>query len=94
LNFQAFSFVLHSLIDVFSFVFDQPLEPVDPCFEDSHEGFLFDFVENVGDYAFSGLPVRDVTFGEFSLDMTKEEEVTWCGIRTVGRGWYPLDLFA
>jgi hypothetical protein len=35
-----------------SFVFHHPLEPVDPYFEDSHEGFLSDFVEDVGDRAF------------------------------------------
>jgi hypothetical protein len=35
-------------MEVFPFVFHHPLEPVDPCFEDSYEGFLSDFVENVG----------------------------------------------
>jgi hypothetical protein len=52
LNFQAFSFALHLLMEVFAFVFYHPLEPVDPCFEDSREGFLSNFVENVGDRAF------------------------------------------
>jgi hypothetical protein len=52
LNFQVFSFIFHLLMEVCSFVFYHSLEPVDPCFEDSHEGFLSDFVENVGDRAF------------------------------------------
>jgi hypothetical protein len=63
-------------MELFPFVFCHPLEPVDPCFEDSYEGSLSDFVENVGDHAFSALSIRDVVFDEFSLDITKEEEVT------------------
>jgi hypothetical protein len=39
-------------MEVFPFVFYYPLEPVDPCFEDSYKGFLSDFVENVGDRVF------------------------------------------
>jgi hypothetical protein len=66
-------FFLHLLMEVFPFVFDDSPEPIDPCFEDNYEDCLFDFVENVGDHAFSALPVRDVVFGEFSLDRTKEE---------------------
>jgi hypothetical protein len=52
LNFQAFSFILQFLMEVFPFVPSHPLGPVDPCFEDISEGFLSDFVENVGDRAF------------------------------------------
>jgi hypothetical protein len=52
LNFQALSFILHLLMEVPPFVFYHPLEPVDPCFEDNHEGFLSDFVENVDDPRF------------------------------------------
>jgi hypothetical protein len=80
-------------MEIFSFVFCHPLEHVDPCFEDSYEGFPFDFVENVCDRAFSALPVGDVVFGEFSLDITKEEEVTWCQVRAVSRVRYALDCF-
>jgi hypothetical protein len=79
---------------VFSFVDYHPLEPVDPCFEDGDEGFLSDFPENVSDHAFSALSVRDMVFVEFSLDITKEEEVTWCEGRAVSRVRYPLDHFA
>jgi hypothetical protein len=37
-------------MELFSFVSYHPLEPVDPCFEDSYEGFLSDFAENAGDH--------------------------------------------
>jgi hypothetical protein len=41
-------FFFHRLLmGVFPFVFYHPLETVDPCFEDSHEGFFADFVETV-----------------------------------------------
>jgi hypothetical protein len=49
------------------FVFYHPLELVDPCFEDSDEGSLSDFAENVRDHTFYALSVRDVVFGEFRL---------------------------
>jgi hypothetical protein len=39
-------------MEVFPFMFCQPLKPVDPCFGDSYEGFLPDLVENVGERAF------------------------------------------
>jgi hypothetical protein len=52
LDLQEFSFILHLPMEVFPFVFCHPLDPVDPCFEDSDEDFLSDFVENVGDRAF------------------------------------------
>jgi hypothetical protein len=80
-------------MEVFPFVFYHPLAPGDPCFEDSCEGFLSDFVENVGDHAFEALPVRDVVFSEFSFAITKEEEITWWEVRAVSRVRYPLDLF-
>jgi hypothetical protein len=50
LNFQVFSFIPHLLTEVFPFVFPHPLEHVDPCFEDSSEGFFSGFLENVGDH--------------------------------------------
>jgi hypothetical protein len=81
-------------MEIFPFVFDHPLKPVDSGFEDSYEGFLFDFSENVGDHLFQALPVKGVVFGEFSLDIPKEEEVTWCEIRVVSLVRYPLYLFA
>jgi hypothetical protein len=59
-------------MEAFPFVFSHPLEPVHPCFEYSYEDFLSDFVENPSCEVIS---VRDVVFGEFSLDITKEEEV-------------------
>jgi hypothetical protein len=52
LCFQAFSFILHLLLEVFPFLFYHALEIVDLCFEDSYEGFVSDLVENVGDRAF------------------------------------------
>jgi hypothetical protein len=52
LDVQAFSFILHLPVEAFPFVFCRLLEPVDPYFEDGYEGFLPDFVENVGDRAF------------------------------------------
>jgi hypothetical protein len=52
LTFQAFSFILHLLMEAFPFVFCHPLKPVNTCFEDSYAGFLSDFVENVGHRAF------------------------------------------
>jgi hypothetical protein len=55
---------------------------------------LSDFVKNVGDRAFSALPARDVVFGEFAIDRTKKEEVTWCEVWAVSRVRYPLYLFA
>jgi hypothetical protein len=57
-DFQAFSFILHLLMEVFPFGFYHPLETIDPCFENSYESFLSDVVENVGDRAFEALPVR------------------------------------
>jgi hypothetical protein len=79
-------------MEVFPFVFYHLLESVHLCFEAIPEGCLPDFVENAVDHVFfSVLPVRDVVFGEFSLDITKEEEVAWgeaglavrCGIRWI-----------
>jgi hypothetical protein len=93
LNFQAFSFIRHLLMEVFPLVFYHPLDSVDPCFEDGYEDFLSDFVENVSDCAFYTLPARDVVFGEFSLDITKRQEVTWCEVRAVSRLRRLLDLF-
>jgi hypothetical protein len=93
LNFQAFSFILRLLMEAVSFVFCRPLEPIDPWLEDRHEDFLSEFVKNVDDCAFQCLPVRDVIFGEFSLDRTKKEEVIWCEVRAVNRVQYLLDLF-
>jgi hypothetical protein len=89
LNFQAFSFILHLLMKQFPFVFYHPLEPVDPCFEDNYEGFLSDLVETAGDRAYEALPVRDIVFGEFSLDRIKRKKSlgarsglqAGCGIR-------------
>jgi hypothetical protein len=49
-----------------------PLELLDPCFEDNHEDFLCDFVENAGILVFQALSVKDVVSGESSLDMTKK----------------------
>jgi hypothetical protein len=86
-------FFFYLLMEVFPFMSSDSPEPVDPRFEDSYKGFLSDFVENVGDCAFSALPVRDVIFGEFSLDRTKEE-VTWCEVRAVSRVRSRLNLFA
>jgi hypothetical protein len=80
-------------MEVFPFMFYHPLERVNPCFEDRYTGFLSDVVENVSDRAFQVLLVRDVVFGEFSLDTTKEE-VTWCDVPIVNRVRYPLDRFA
>jgi hypothetical protein len=77
----------------FPFVFYHPLEHGDPCFEDNDEGFLSDFVENAGDRPFEALPVRDVVFGGFSLDIAKEEDVTWREVWSVSQEWSPLDLF-
>jgi hypothetical protein len=51
-DFQAFSFILHLRLGIFPLVFYHPLEPVDPCSEDSYEGFLSHFVENVADRVF------------------------------------------
>jgi hypothetical protein len=62
-------------MEIFPFMFYHPLKHVDPCFEDSYESLLPHFVENVSDHAFEALPVRDVVFCEFSLDITKKEEV-------------------
>jgi hypothetical protein len=62
-------------MEVFSFVFSQPLGLVDSCVEDSYEVFLSDFVKNVGDLAFEVLPVRDVVFGEFSFDISKKKSL-------------------
>jgi hypothetical protein len=92
-EFSSIFFFLHLLMDIFPFVFCHPLEPVDPCFNDSYDGFLSDFVENVGHRAFQALPVRDIVFGEFLLDVTKEEEVIWCEVRAGNRVRSPLDLF-
>jgi hypothetical protein len=92
LNFQASSFILHLLMEVFPFMVYHPLEPVNPCFEDRYTGFSSDVVENVSDRAFQALLVRDVVFDEFSLDITKEE-VTWCEVRAVSRARYQLDFF-
>jgi hypothetical protein len=39
-------------MEMLPFVFYHPLEPVGQCFEDSHERYLFDFVENVAGRAF------------------------------------------
>jgi hypothetical protein len=39
-------------MEIFPFVFYHPFERVDPCFEDSYEGSLSDFVENVCSRAF------------------------------------------
>jgi hypothetical protein len=36
---------------------------------------------------------RDVAFGQFSLDITKEGKVLWYELRAVSRVRYPLDLF-
>jgi hypothetical protein len=47
----------------------------------------------VGDRAFSALPVMDVVFSEFSLDITKGEEVTWYKVWAVSRVRYPLVMF-
>jgi hypothetical protein len=80
-------------MEVFPLAFYHPLEPVDPCFEDSSKGFLSNFIDNVGDHTFEALPARDGLFGEFSLDITKEKEVTRCEVQAVGRVRYPLDLF-
>jgi hypothetical protein len=93
LNFQSFSFILHWLMEVFPFVFYHPLELVNPCFEDSYEGFLSNFVENVGDRTFQALPVKDIAFGEFLHDIIKKEDVTWREVRAVRQVRYPLDLF-
>jgi hypothetical protein len=68
-------------MEVFRFMLYHPLELVDPCFEDNYEGFISDFVENGSDCVFEALSVRDVIFGEFSRDMTKEDEVSWCEVR-------------
>jgi hypothetical protein len=46
---------------------------------------LSDFAENMSDRAFFVVPVRDVVFGEFSLDMPKEQEATWCEVRAASR---------
>jgi hypothetical protein len=51
LVFETF-FLFHLLMEVFPFVLCHPLEPVDPPIEDSYEGFLPDFVENVSGRAF------------------------------------------
>jgi hypothetical protein len=48
-EFSAFSFILHLLMEIFPFVFSQP---VDPCFKDGCNGFLSNFVENLGDRRF------------------------------------------
>jgi hypothetical protein len=63
-------------MEVFPFLFYRSLEPVEPCFEDSYEDFLSDFVEKMGNRIFVALLVKDIVFGEFSLNITKEEEVT------------------
>jgi hypothetical protein len=47
----------------------------------------------MGDRPFSALPVRDVLFSEFSLDMTKEEKVIWRQVRAISRGRYSLGRF-
>jgi hypothetical protein len=94
LNFQEFSFILYFLMDVFPVMFYHQLEPVGPCFEEDYENFLSDFVENVSDRALSALTVRDVVLGEFSFDITKQEEVIWCEVRAVSLALYPLYLFA
>jgi hypothetical protein len=94
LNFQIFSFVLHSVMEIFPFVFYHPLESVDPCFKNSYKGFLSVFVENLGHRAFYALPVRNVVFGEFSLDIAKKAEITWCEAWAVSRVRHPLDYFA
>jgi hypothetical protein len=44
--------IRHLLMELFPFVFHHPLQLVDPCFEDSYEGLLSDFVENMVDRAF------------------------------------------
>jgi hypothetical protein len=93
LNFQVFSVIRHLLMAVFPFMFYHPLESVEPCFKDKYERFLSNFGGNVGDGAFSALPVRSVVFGDLSLDITNEEEVTWCEVPAVGRVRYPLDRF-
>jgi hypothetical protein len=71
LNLQAFSFILPLLMEAFPFLFSHPLKPLGPCFKDAYEDFLSDFVENVGGRAFKALLIRDVIFGEFSLNVTK-----------------------
>jgi hypothetical protein len=78
-------------MEIFPFVFYHPLESVDLCFEDSYQGFLSDLVDNVGDRAFSALPVRDVVFGEFHLIEPKRTKsigarsglYAGCGIRCI-----------
>jgi hypothetical protein len=80
-------------MEVLPFVFYHSFEPIDLCFEGSYDGFLSDFVENVGDRTFSALPVRNIIFDEFSFDITKEEEITWCEVRAVSRVRYPLGFY-
>jgi hypothetical protein len=80
-------------MEVFPFVFSHSLEHIYACFEDRHEDLLSDFVKNMCDRALEALPARDVVFGEFSLDITKEEDVTWCKVRAVSWVRCPLDLF-
>jgi hypothetical protein len=80
-------------MEVFPFVFYHQLEPVDRCFEDSYEGLLSDFVENVGDRPFYAPQVREAVFGEFSIGIAKEEEVIWCEVGAVSPARYPLDRF-
>jgi hypothetical protein len=79
-------------MEVFPLVFYHPFDSFDPGSKDSYEGFLSDFAENMGDCQFEPLPVRDVIFSEFFLEITEEEEVTWCYVGTVRRLRYPLDL--
>jgi hypothetical protein len=62
--------------------------------QNRYEGFLSDFVENMDDRAFSTVPVMGIIFREFSLDITKEERVTWCEVRAVSQVPYRLDFFA
>jgi hypothetical protein len=93
-EFSSIFLILYLLMEVFPFVFCHPLEPVGPCFEDGYEGFLSNFVQNLGDRASYALPVRDVVFGELSLDITKNQDAGWCVVPAGSRVRSPLNLFA
>jgi hypothetical protein len=79
-------------MEVFPLVFYRPFESFDPGSKDGYEDFLFDFAENVCDCQFEPLSVRDVLLSEFFLEITEEEEVTWCCVGTVRRLRYPFHL--
>jgi hypothetical protein len=82
---KIFSFLSCSLAKVFPVVYFHPFESVYPDLKDSCEGFLSDFIENMGDCARQALPVLDLIFGTFVLQMAKEEGAACRWVSTVNR---------